>query len=341
MGCVFMDVKRKFGFIAFLLFTVITTGVVGYILLLDLSFIDALYMTVITISTVGYKEVGNMTPEAKIFTIGIIFSGLAVFGYVITSMVALFFEGELRDAWRERTMNLKLDQLNGHYIVCGAGNVGRTVINIFNDSKINFVVIEENENTVEELKELGILTIRGNATHEDVLGKAAITKAKGIICSLATDAENVFTVLTARQMNDDIFIVSKAIEKSAHNKLTKAGANKTISPNEIGGQRMAALLLRPSVISFLDVITRDGDVTLDLEEIKIPHYSNLVGKKLMDAKIPEKTGLIVLALKKTGAPSFKFNPNSRESLDNGDIIVVLGTHEQIDALNALVHIRVK
>lgn len=332
-----MDIKRKFAFIIFLLSSVILTGVLGYVLILDLSFIDALYMTVITISTVGYKEVGYMTPEAKIFTIFIIFSGLAVFGYVITSMVALFFEGELKDAWRERTMNLKLEQLNGHYIVCGAGNVGRTVINIFNECKTKFVVIEENENTVDELKAMGILTIRGNATHEDVLEKAAISKAKGIVCSLATDAENVFTVLTARQMNADIFIVSKAIETSAHNKLNKAGANKTISPNEIGGQRMAALLLRPSVISFLDVITRDGDVTLDLEEIKIPPHSSLISKKLMDAKIPDKTGLIVLALKKKDASNFKFNPNSLEVLGDGDIMVVLGTHGQIDALNAMVN----
>jgi voltage-gated potassium channel len=138
-------------------------------------------------------------------------------------------------------------------------------------------------------------------------------------------------------MNDDIFIVSKAIEPSSHNKLTKAGANKTISPNEIGGQRIAALLIRPSVISFLDVITHAGDITLDLDEVVISSHSTLIGKMLLEAKIPEQTGLIILALKKKGDNTFKFNPSSNEVLDNGDTMVVLGTNIQVDQLNNMVN----
>ena len=142
-------------------------------------------------------------------------------------------------------MEGKIQELKNHYIVCGAGEVGRTVIHCLKENQSSFVVIEENEKRFEELEQVGILAIQGNATHEDVLEKAGIERAKGIVCALATDSENVFTVLTARQMNEDIYIVSKAVEFSAHKKLTKAGANNTISPNEIGGQRIAALLLRP------------------------------------------------------------------------------------------------
>lgn len=333
-----MNNKRKFLLIIYLLFTVIVVGVVGYMMLLEVGFVDALYMTVITISTVGYGEVGVMTEGAKLFSIFIIFSGLSVFGYGITSLVSLFFEGQLKDAWRRKRMESKINELKDHYIVCGAGDVSRTVINCFRENSVNFVVIEENEKRVAELAQQGVLTILGNAEKEDILERAGIKKAKGIVCGLPTDAENVFTVLTARQMNKEINIVSKAIEQSAHSKLLKAGADKTISPNEIGGQRIAALLIRPAVISFLDVITRAGDVTLDLEEVVISQHSQLAGMKLLEAKIPEQTGLVILALRRKGEENFKFNPSSNEVLNIGDTMVVLGTNEQVDHLNAMVNV---
>ena len=234
-------------------------------------------------------------------------------------------------------METKIQEIKDHYIVCGAGEVGRTVIKSLKEDTSNFIVIEENEKRVEELVEAGILTVRGDATHEDVLQKAGIRNAKGIVCTLSTDSENVFTVLTARQMNEDIYIVSKAVEPTSHNKLIKAGANKTISPNEIGGQRLAAHLIRPSVISFLDVITRAGDVTLDLEEVIILPHSNIIDKTLSEVKIPEQTGLIILALKRKGEAKFKFNPGSNEIFNDGDTLVVLGTNEQVALLNAMVN----
>ena len=332
-----MKSRQKFTLIILLLFTVIITGVTGYMILLNLNFIDALYMTVITISTVGYDEVGVMTDAAKLFSILIIFSGLGVVGFGVTSMISLFFEGEFKAAWRKNRMEAKIQELKDHYIICGAGDVGRTVIKSFIGSDASFVVIEENEKRVEELEEAGILTILGNATHEEILQKARIENAKGIVCTLATDAENVFTVLTARQINNDIYIVSKAVEPTAHKKLLRAGADKTISPSEIGGQRIAAHLIRPSVISFLDVITRAGDVILDLEEVVILPHSSIAGKKLFEAKIPEETGLIILALKRKGDTNFKFNPSSNEILSTGDTMVVLGTNEQVDKLKTMIN----
>ncbi|NCB41135.1 MAG: potassium channel protein [Clostridia bacterium] len=332
-----MNNRRKFAIIITFFISILIVGVLGYMVLLNVSFTDALYMTVITISTVGYGEVGEMTDAAKLFSIGIIFSGLTVVGYGATSMVSLFFEGELKDAWRRKRMEEKIHNLTEHYIVCGAGDIGTTVINCLTKNSANFVVVEENEKKVEELSESGILAILGDATHEEVLKRAGIEQAKGIVCALSTDAENVFTVLTARQMHHDIYIISKAIDQSAHNKLLKAGANKTISPNEIGGQRMAALMIRPSIMSFLDVITHAGDVTLDLEEVLITGSSSFVGKTLSEAKIPDRTGLIVLALNKNGVEHFKFNPNSSETLNEGDIMIVLGTNDQVNRLKAIVN----
>lgn len=332
-----MKNQRKFAFILLFMLLILITGVFGYMILLHIGFLDALYMTVITISTVGYGEVAKMTVGAKLFSIFIIFAGLATVGYGVTALVSLFFEGELRVAWRKKRMETKIQELKNHYIVCGAGEVGRTVINSLKENKAEFVVIEEYEKQFEELEQAGILAVLGDATSEEILRKAGIERAKGIVCALPTDSENVFTVLTARQMNEDIYIVSKAVESSAHNKLKKAGADNTISPNEIGGQRIAALLLRPSVISFLDVITRAGDVTLDLEEVVIPDQSAIAGKKLSEARIPEQTGLIILALKRKDTVKFRFNPGSDTVIQTGDTMVVLGTAEQAEALQELVN----
>jgi len=326
---------RKIIFIAVLLLVVIVCGVIGYMSLLNVGFVDALYMTVITITTVGYKEVAVMNNAAKIFSIAIIFSGLAVVGYGLSAVAATFFEGRFRNAWRTKRMETKISMLKNHYIVCGAGEIGYTVIKCFLESNLDFVVIENHPERVADLKKEGVLTVLGDATHEDALEEARIKRAQGVVCTLSNDADNVFTVLTAKQMNEKVYIVSKAIEKNAHAKLLKAGADKTISPNEIGGQRMAALIIRPSVISFLDVITQAGEVTLDLEEIVISPRSELAGQMLRDAKIPERTGLIILALESPGDPNIRFNPKSSELLKGEDTMVVLGTQEQIQKLREL------
>lgn len=327
-----MRSKRKIMIILLLLLAVIFGGTAGYMTLCRIGFVDALYMTIITISTVGFGEVGRVTEASRLFTIVIIFSGIAVLGYGVSGLVKSLFEGELKTAWRRKRMQTKIQELNAHYIICGAGDVGLTVINRLKGGGAEFVVIEENEKLVETLSQANVLTIAGDATQEEVLQKAGIMTAKGLVCTLDTDAENVFTVLTARQMNENIYIVAKAIDPSAHNKLLKAGANKTISPSEIGGQRIAGFLLRPSVMAYLDVITHAGDRTLDLEEVIIPTHSAVAGKKLSEIKIPEKTGLIILALKRKGESRFKFNPGSGETLNPEDIVVVLGEKEQIKFL---------
>lgn len=168
-----------------------------------------------------------------------------------------------------------------------------------------------------------------------MLRKARTSHAKGLISALPTDAENVYTVLTARSKNENLYIVSRAIERNSEEKLIRAGANNTISPNEIEGSRMAALMLRPTVISFLDIITHAGDRVLDLEDVPVIRGSSIDGKTLMDVKIPEKTGLIILAIRKKIDDRWIFNPSSNEILKAGDVMVVLGTEEQVDVLRKL------
>ncbi|UOO38501.1 potassium channel protein [Oscillospiraceae bacterium CM] len=327
---------RKLALVLSLLLALFVVGVTGYMFFLHVGFIDALYMTVITISTVGFSEVAKMTDAAKLFSIVIIFAGLSIVGYSFTSLVTFIFEGNIKNAWRRRRMSAKISALNSHYIVCGAGDVGHTVIEYFKDSGVDFIVIEKDADRHDELVEESVLTILGDATHEETLHKAGIMQAKGMVCTLSSDTDNVFTVLTARGLNEQIYIVARAVERTAHNKLIKAGANKTISPNEIGGQRIAAAMIRPSVTSFLDVMTRTGDVMLDIEEVIITPQSSIAGKNLSEAKIPEQTGLIVLALKKKDESNVKINPRANEVLGAGDSIIVIGTSDQVDRLEAIV-----
>lgn len=327
---------RKIKVILLAMLALVATGTLGYMLLLDVSLIDALYMTVITLSTVGFREVTELTTAAKIFTMLIIFGGLSTAAYTFTNLASFILEGEFGEILRRRNMENKITELKGHYILCGAGQTGSSVISRFQRSNVSsLLVIEKDEEKVNDLLAQGVMALHGDATLEEVLEKARIRDAKGLVACLANDADNVFTVLTARGMNSDLHIVSRAISKNAHAKLRRAGADNTISPNELGGTRMASLLLRPVVVSFLDIITHMGDVVLDLEEVFIPDHSSLVGSTLKDARIPERTGLNVLAVKRKDEEDLRLNPTSGEYIHAGDKLLVLGQADQIEKLREI------
>ena len=320
----------------FLLFgLLLVIGTTGYHLLLHVSFLDALYMTVNTIATVGFREVAEMNPQAKIFTILMIFLGLGLVGYSLTSVVAFFTEGELRLAIRRNRMENKIRALHKHYVVCGAGETAQNVMSQLSAGKVPFVVVDLREEKIKEFHERGILAIHGDPTHEAALEQANIRQADGLICALSSDTENVFTILTARYLNPDLYIISRAIEPHAHEKLRMAGADRTISPNEIGGRRMAAMVLRPSIFSFLDVVTYAGDDVFNLEEVILGDQSEIKGLALKDARIPDRTGLIVMAIKKNGSRQMIFNPKAEEIIQTGDALIVLGNPDRVDTLKRL------
>lgn len=319
----------------FILLLLVLTGTLGYRNFLSVSWTDALYMTIITISTVGYQEVAPMTTSAKLFSVVLILVSLGTVGYLLTNIASLLFESNAMAAIRRRKMENAIEKLNDHYIVCGCGETGSSVIDYLTSKKVPFVVIDNNEEIIANLNAHGILAFVGNATQEEILAKAQIARAKGLIASLSRDSFNVYTVLTARGMNPDLYIVAKAIEKGSDEKLKKAGANNTISPNEIGGRRLAASLVRPSIISFLDAITMAGEVELDLEEVVIHMNSVLNGVLLREARIPEKTGLIVLAIRKASTNKLIFNPSSDVIFTEGDTMIVLGQDTQVNTLRDL------
>ena len=232
-------------------------------------------------------------------------------------------------------MESKVAKLSNHFILCGYGQTGQIIVEQFLRKKVPFVVIEEDESKVHDLQELGVLAVQGDASTEEELVNAQIAKSRGLISCLASDADNLFTVLTARGMKSDLYIVSRAIERSSHAKLRKAGANNTISPNELGGTRMAALVLKPAVVSFIDLITRVGDVDFDIEEISVHKDSSLANQSLKDTQIREKTGFIVLAVQRQGEKHLRFNPGYNEIINEGDKLIVLGETQKMDSLRAL------
>ena len=330
-----MEEKKKLRFIIIAFVLLLTLGVVGYIYLLDVEFIDALYMTVITISTVGFGEVGTSSNESEIFTVILIFLGVGVVGYAFTTIVAMFVEGKLIDIWKGSKMERKISSLSNHYIICGSGEMAEVIIDKFVEEALDFVVITNKHKDLDEYSHDNILVIEGQSTEESVLEHAGIDKAKGLIATLDAEVDNIVTVLTARNLNSEIYIIANALSKSGSNKLMKVGANKTLSAIEISGNRMASLMIKPNIISFLDVVTRIGDVELDLEEVIIKSGSYLENTSLLDAQIPNKTGLIVLAIKKHEDKQMIFNPSIDYTFKTGDVLIVLGKDDQVKKLRDL------
>lgn len=330
-----MDEKGKFKFIFYAFAFLMFIGIVGYMYLLKVSFVDALYMTVITISTVGFGEVGTTSSQSEIFSVLMIFLGVGIVGYAFTNIVAMFVEGKVVDLWKGSKMDRKISALKDHYIICGSGELAEVIIKKFVRENLDFVVISDKHEDLDDYSHHNILVVEGQSTEESVLERAGIDRAKGLVSTLETEVDNIVTVLTARNLNKDIYIIANSTSKSGNEKLLKVGANKTLSAVEISGKRMASLMIKPNIISFLDVVTRIGDVELDLEEVIVKKGSYLEDKNLIQSQIPQKTGLIVLAIKKIEDEKMLFNPPVDYTFKIGDVLIVLGREDQVDKLRHL------
>lgn len=319
-----------------LLITLIFVGTVGYATLLNVSAIEALYMTIITISTVGFESVAPMDESTMLFTVFIIIAGVGLAGYSLSAIVILVIDGKLQQIWKGKILGNRIAKLENHYIVCGCGDTGEVVIEQFLKESIDFIVIDDNLERIQELNEKGIMAVHGNATEEDVLLEARADKAKGLISAMPTDGDNIVTVLTARTLNKSLYIISRAIDKNAPQKLKRAGADNTLSMTTIGGRRMASLMLNPKIVSFLDVVTQVGDVEYSMDSVEILAGSNLENKTLIEAAIPKKTGLIIFAIKRANEQTI-VNPSPDYRLTTGDTLIVLGTLSQLKKLILLAH----
>lgn len=224
-----MDEKRKIKFILYAFSLLLIIGTVGYMILLDVDIVDALYMTVITVSTVGFGEVGTTSNSSEIFSVIMIFLGVGIVGYAFTTLVAMFVEGKVSDLWKGSKMERKISALSDHYIICGSGELAEVIIKKFIDENLDFVVITDKREDLDDYSHHNILVVEGQSTEESVLLHAGIEKAKGLVATMETEVDNIVTVLTARNLNNKIYIISNTITKSGNEKLLKVGANKTLS----------------------------------------------------------------------------------------------------------------
>ncbi|MGB0892566.1 MAG: potassium channel family protein [Flavobacteriaceae bacterium] len=314
---------------------ILLIGVGGYLLLFNYSFIDALYMTVITITTIGFGEVHPFGTGEKIFTIGLILSSLFIFGYAVSSFSEYLISGQFFHQLKIKKVQKKIDQLKKHTIVCGYGRNGKQAISKLNSYNKDFVVVEGDEAITKHLDEKGILNIEGDATIDETLIKAGILNADYLITALPSDADNLFVVLTASQLNKNCKIISRASKETSYNKLKIAGAENVIMPDKLGGAHMASLVVTPDVIEFVDRLTIEGDTTANLEEIAINNLpKEYLDKTILDLDLRKKTGCTVIGYR-TPEKEYIINPDASVKLTAGANLIVLGRPEQITKLREL------
>jgi voltage-gated potassium channel len=319
--------RRRIATALLALAVVLGGGTLGYSVI-GLSPLDALYQTVTTVSTVGFRELFPQSTSGKVFTIALILTGVGTVLYAFGVVLETVIEGDLFDVWGRRRMDRRINELKNHVIVCGYGRVGRAVAANLAAAGEEFVIVDQD---AERLGEANYLTLAGDATDDDVLRRAGIERARALVAATSTDTTNVYLTLSGRALRPDLFIVGRARISDSESKLVRAGADRVINPQAIGGARIAALLMQPYVAEFLDVVTYEEQVEFRLAEVPVGRASPLADRSLRDARLRERTGALVLALR--GAHGqFTTNPGPETVVSGGDVLIVIGTSIQIEAL---------
>ncbi len=306
--------------IALVLFLV---GITGYVAIEGWSILDSAYMTAITISTVGFSEINEISSQGRLFTMFLIFFGVAYYLYLASVLMQTIIEGELIVILGRRKLNNAIKRLDNHYIVCGYGRIGRILCNLIREETSNIVVIEQDKLLVPVLENDNILYIHGDASDERMIVRAGIKKAKVFIAALATDAANVFLVLTARQLNPEMLIMARASNESVKQKLLIAGADIVESPYDTGAASMGLKLLRPNVSNFLDVATSRSKDAIQIEESIVGVNSKYANVTLKDSGIRQEYDLIIIAIKKESGEML-FNPSFDTIIEPGGTIISMG-----------------
>ncbi len=321
-----------------LLLVVVVIGVVGYRIIEGYSFVESLFMVIITIATVGYGEIRPLSPPGMFFTIFLIVTSLGVFGYVITSVSRFVIDGGFRYIFRKRKLVRRILRMEGHVIVCGYGRNGKQSTIELGEHHQPFIVIEQDEEVINQIKEDGIdLFIHGNATYDEILERAGVNRAKALITTFPNDADNTFVVLTARSMNPKMTIISRASDDHSDVKLKRAGATNIIMPDKIGGIRMAKLVIQPDVVEFVENILLQTENKVSLEEICGKDItSEYIKGTIRDMEVRTNSGATIVGIK-TEAGEYLFNPSPDTKLSENDKFFVLGSPDQIIKLKKVVH----
>jgi voltage-gated potassium channel len=328
-------VVRKFLTAAVLILGVVLFGTFGYAWLESWTLFDSLYMTVITIATVGFSEVQKLDHSGRVLTIVLIFLGIGVGGYAVATITAFLVEGTLLDVVKGRRMVKELTGLKNHIIVCGYGKIGVEVCHCLAVAGKDFIVIDTDADKIDAALSLGYIAAVGEATDDDILLKCGIRRAAGLISAVSDDTANVYLILTARALNDKMYIISRGVGETSHKKMLRAGANRVVSPYEIGARRMAALMLTPDIVDFLEAFSPANEYGLRLERVSLKGHCRLDGLRLDESFIKRDTsGAMVLGIQKPGQ-SMLINPPGSALLQEDDVLMVIGANDQIEIVKKM------
>ncbi len=331
-----LEKMRKFILFIAPLLLILFLGPIGYMLLENTSFVDGLYLTVITITTVGYGDIVPIHPEGRLFTVVLVCCGVGYVMYVFSQITEAMVEGGLHKIVERRKMHKKITQLKDHYIVCGFGRIGMEICSILQENNRPFVVIERDDDAVKEIDRLGYVELMGEASDDDILLEAGIKRASGLIAVVSSDPDNLYITLTARGLNPDLFILTRSSgARGVARKLKRAGASRVISPYSIGARKMAQLIVRPTVMDFIDLAMHAGELGLRMEELVVSDKASFAGKTLMKSGLRQKFDVIVIAIKRKDE-SMIFNPRKDEQILAGDILIVLGDCNHVAALEKVI-----
>lgn len=328
-----MDISKRLILVLLMILTVVSIGSTGYYVLYEGNrrFMDCLYMTVITLTSIGYGEITPVSGDirAEIYTITLIVFGMGIILYGISSLTALFIEGELSGLLKRKKMRNKIKELKHHYIVCGGGETGRPLIDEFLKNKEKVVLIEQQEDAIQKCGSDGrLLYIKGDATEDEHLIEAGIERASGVVICLPSDKDNLYVTMTARMMNKNLRIVSRMLDPKIEPKLRNAGADHVVSPNFIGALRMASVMIRPTVVDFLDKMLRSAQGTLRIHEITVSENSPLNGRTICQSGMKQQFSLLILGVKEN--EDLRFNPEPSLVLRDGMILIVMGEVDHIE-----------
>lgn len=318
-----------------LLAGIITIGVLGYTLISGYSVVDALYMTVITISTVGFGEIEPLNDGEKLFTVFLITTSIVSFGYTVSAFTEYIISGQLFQQLKLKKVQKRIEKLEGHTIICGFGRNGKQAMLKLKNYKQEYVIVEKDSKVIENIDRMGAFNVQGDATLDEVLKRAGIDKASNLITALPSDADNLFVVLTARQLNNNCKIISRASNETSYDKLKIAGADNVIMPDMLGGDHMASLVVTPDVLEFVGKLTIEGETTANLEEIAVNDLpEKYLQKTILDLDLRKKTGCTVIGFKAPNG-NYVINPEASLELEKDSNLIVLGRPEQINKLREL------
>jgi voltage-gated potassium channel len=310
----------------------LTIGTVGFSLIGRYSVFDAFYLTLTTMTTVGYGD--SFSHAGRVFNAFLIIFGVSTIFVAIGAMTQTIIEFELGDAMGKRRNKRMIDKLKDHYIICGFGRVGRGAAAELQHAGAPFVVVDIEPERVERAMLSGMLAVAADATHDDSLRQVGIERARGLVAALATDANNLFVLLSAKGLNPKLYVATRAAEEGAEEKMRRAGADAVFAPYSITGHRLAQSLLRPHVVQFLDFTTKDVAMDISIEQVRVSAGSEVVSKTIREMQLRRNMGVIVMAIRRHDG-SMLFNPPADTSVEAGDYLIVMGKQEDLSALEGL------